>query len=198
MKGIFNFFTKDGKAFAGLESAIVLTTFVVVAAVFFYVFLGTGFITSEANKKTIDEGAKQTISSVELAGGVIAKGTPGDAPRVDYIIVTLKLTEGQSPVDIGTDNTTGIMLVAYTDNATYVPDVKWTKNFIGYNNGDNVLEQYEKVELNITVPEGSMLKGSKTHVVNKEFRLEVKPKIGAILPITRVTPPQIDKVMNLR
>ncbi|MPN61575.1 hypothetical protein SDC9_209313 [bioreactor metagenome] len=36
------------------------------------------------------------------------------------------------------------------------------------------------------------------NVVNREFRLEVKPKVGAIVPISRVTPPQIDKVMNLK
>jgi len=198
MKGIFSIFRKDEKAFTGLESAIVLTAFVVVAAVFSYVVLGAGITASDTAKKTIDEGVKKTTSSLELAGGVIAKGTPGDAPRVDNIIVTLQLTAGQSPVDIGTDNTTGMMVIAYTDNSTYVPDVNWTKTFIGNNDGDSVLEQHEKVELNITVPEGSMLKGSKTQVVNKEFRLEVKPKIGVIIPITRVTPQQIDKVMNLK
>ncbi len=198
MKGIFNIFRKDDKAFTGLESAIVLTAFVVVAAVFSYVVLGAGFTTSDTAKKTIDEGVKQTTSSVELAGDVIAKGTPA-TPAVDSIIITLQLTAGQSPVDIGTDNTSGLMIVSYTDNATYVPDVSWAKNFIGNNDGDNVLEQHEKVELTITVPEGSMLKSTTaTNVVNREFRLEIKPKVGAIVPITRVTPPQIDSVMNLK
>ena len=74
MRGIFNIFRKDEKAFTGLESAIVLTAFVVVAAVFSYVVLGAGFTTSDTAKKTIDEGVKQTTSSVELAGDVIAKG----------------------------------------------------------------------------------------------------------------------------
>ncbi|AKB77622.1 Flagellin FlaB1 [Methanosarcina horonobensis HB-1 = JCM 15518] len=197
MKGIFNIFRKDEKAFTGLESAIVLTAFVVVAAVFSYVVLGAGFTTSDTAKKTIDEGVKQTTSSVELAGDVIAKGTPA-TPSVDTIIVTLQLTAGQSPVDIGTDNTSGLMIVSYTDNSTYVPDVSWTKEFIGDDDGDSVLERHEKVELTITVPEPSMLQGTPTQVVNREFRLEVKPKIGAIVPVTRVTPPQIDAVMNLR
>lgn len=197
MKGIFSIFRKDEKAFTGLESAIVLTAFVVVAAVFSYVVLGAGFTTSDTAKKTIDEGVKQTTSSVELAGDVIAKGTTGAKPSVDNITVTLQLTAGQSPVDIGTNNASGLMIVSYTDNSTYVPDVTWTQKFIGASDGDNVLEQHEKVELTITVP-ASMLKGTKTQVVNREFRLEVKPSVGAIVPITRVTPPQIDNVMNLR
>jgi len=196
MKGIFSIFRKDEKAFTGLESAIVLTAFVVVAAVFSYVVLGAGFTTSDTAKKTIDEGVKQTTSSVELAGDVIALGS---SDKVTNLIVTLQLTAGQSPVDIGAGNESGLMVVSYTDNATYNPRVDWSQQFIGASDGDNVLEQHEKVELNITVPTGAMLLSTtKTNVVNKEFRIEIKPSVGAIVPITRVTPPQIDGVMNLK
>ncbi|MGI5991485.1 MAG: archaellin/type IV pilin N-terminal domain-containing protein [Methanosarcina sp.] len=195
MKKRFSIFRKNDRAFTGLESAIVLTAFVVVAAVFSYVVLGAGFTTSDTAKKTIDEGIRQTTSSVELAGDVIAKG--GNS-KVDQIIVTLQLTAGQSPVDIGNNSSVGMMVVSYADNSTYIPDAAWEQKFIGSNNGDTVLEQHEKVQLNITVPDGSMLKGDETQAVNREFRLEIKPKVGAIVPITRVTPAQIDKVMVLK
>lgn len=199
MKKRFSIFRKNDRAFTGLESAIVLTAFVVVAAVFSYVVLGAGFTTSDTAKKTIDEGIKQTTSSVELAGDVIAKGDEGETPTtVDQIIVTLQLTAGQSPVDIGNNSSVGMMVVSYADNSTYIPDAAWEQKFIGSNNGDTVLEQHEKVQLNITVPDGSMLKGDETQAVNREFRLEIKPKVGAIVPITRVTPAQIDKVMVLK
>ena len=202
MRGIFNIFRKDEKAFTGLESAIVLTAFVVVAAVFSYVVLGAGFTTSDTAKKTIDEGVKQTTSSVELAGDVIAKGTVGTEtvdPSVDTLLVTIQLTAGQSPVDIGATNASGMMIVSYTDNSTYIPDIEWESTFIGANDGDTVLEQHEKVELEITIPtDETMLQGEPTQVVNKEFRIELKPSVGAIVPITRITPPQIDGVMNLR
>jgi flagellin FlaB len=195
MKKRFSIFRKNDRAFTGLESAIVLTAFVVVAAVFSYVVLGAGFTTSDTAKKTIDEGIRQTTSSVELAGDVIAKG--GNS-KVDQIIVTLQLTAGQSPVDIGNNSSVGMMVVSYADNSTYISDAAWEQKFIGSNNGDTVLEQHEKVQLNITVPDGSMLKGDETQAVNREFRLEIKPKVGAIVPITRVTPAQIDKVMVLK
>ncbi|NLN43327.1 MAG: flagellin, partial [Methanosarcina sp.] len=42
MKKRFSIFRKNDRAFTGLESAIVLTAFVVVAAVFSYVVLGAG------------------------------------------------------------------------------------------------------------------------------------------------------------
>lgn len=200
MKGIFSIFRKDDKAFTGLESAIVLTAFVVVAAVFSYVVLGAGFTTSDTAKKTIDEGVKQTTSSVEIAGDVIAGGTPSDtAPTVDTITVTLQLTAGQAPVDIGVDSGAGMLVIAYSDAATYNSSTAWTQKFIGANDGDDILEQHEKAEITIVVPTDSMLQDTDPkNVVNREFRLEVKPKIGAIVPISRVTPPQIDKVMNLK
>lgn len=199
MKGIFNIFRKDEKAFTGLESAIVLTAFVVVAAVFSYVVLGAGFTTSDTAKRAIDEGVKQTTSSVELAGDVIAKGTSdGTKEKVDYLLVTLQLTAGQSPVDIGVNNGSGKMIVSYTDNSTYIPDIQWKSTFIGANDTDKVLEQHEKVELNITIPTGLTMLQDDTNSVNREFRLEIKPSVGAIVPITRITPPQIDGVMNLK
>ncbi|AKB67434.1 archaellin/type IV pilin N-terminal domain-containing protein [Methanosarcina mazei] len=217
MKGIFSIFRKDDKAFTGLESAIVLTAFVVVAAVFSYVVLGAGFTTSDTAKKTIDEGVKQTTSSVELAGDVIAEGTPavittaddpetpendpvyGTFPSVDTIKITLQLTAGQSPVDIGSGSGAGMMVISYSDSGLYFPVTEWTQTFIGDDDGDTVLEQHEKVQIDITVPDESMLKDEDVkNVVNREFRLEIKPKIGAIVPITRVTPPQIDEVMNLK
>lgn len=197
MKGIFSIFRKNDKAFTGLESAIVLTAFVVVAAVFSYVVLGAGFTTSDTAKKTIDEGVKQTTSSVEIAGDVIAQGTPA-TPTVDNITITLQLTAGQAPVDIGADSAAGMLVIAYSDNATYNSSTAWTQKFVGANDDDDILEQHEKAEITITVPDDSMLQGTKTQVVNREFRLEVKPKIGAIVPITRVTPAQIDAVMNLK
>ncbi len=196
MKGIFSIFHKDERAFTGLESAIVLTAFVVVAAVFSYVVLGAGFTTSDTAKKTIDEGVKQTTSSVELCGDVIAKEGDTDG-TVGYILTTLQLTAGQSPVDIGEDGNAGMMVVSYTDNGTYENSTDWTQHFIGATDGDNVLEQHEKVELNITVPTGSMLDATDT-AVNKEFRIEIKPSVGAIVPVSRVTPPQIDAVMCLK
>ncbi len=196
MKGIFSIFNKDERAFTGLESAIVLTAFVVVAAVFSYVVLGAGFTTSDTAKATIDEGIKQTTSSVELAGDVIAyEGETTDT--VDEIVVTLQLAAGQSEVDIGNNSVDGMLVVSYWDSETYEAELDWEKVFIGDDDTDDVLEQHEKVQLTITTPTGSMLMDANTSV-NTKFRLEVKPKVGAILPLSRITPAEIDVVMNLR
>ena len=59
------------KGFTGLEAAIVLTAFVVVAAVFSYVVLNSGFFTTQKSKEVVHTGVEQATSSLELSGDVI-------------------------------------------------------------------------------------------------------------------------------
>lgn len=190
---MLNIFRNDEKAFTGLEAAIVLTAFVVVAAVFSYVVLGAGFFTSDTAKETIHTGVQQATSSVEFCGDVIAIN---DTNKVGYIVLTLQLTAGGSPVDIGDGSDDGKLIVSYMDSNNYTSAVSWNKKFIGNNDYDDVLEQNEKVEVNITVPTSSLLAFEDT-ATNSEFTLQVKPPVGATLPITRTIPPQIDNVMLL-
>ncbi|RLG39318.1 MAG: hypothetical protein DRN91_00075 [Candidatus Alkanophagales archaeon] len=69
-KNIFN----NKRGFTGLEAAIVLTAFVVVAAVFSYVVLNAGFFTTQKSKEVVHTGVEQATSSIELAGTVIGHG----------------------------------------------------------------------------------------------------------------------------
>ena len=63
---MWNIFAKDEKGFTGLEAAIVLIAFVVVAAVFSYVMLGAGFFTTQKSQEVVHTGVTQASSSVEL------------------------------------------------------------------------------------------------------------------------------------
>ena len=62
-------FNKD-EGFTGLEAAIVLIAFVVVAAVFSYVVLGAGFFTTQKAQQVIYTSVDQASSSVEIMGDV--------------------------------------------------------------------------------------------------------------------------------
>src|SRR5437016_1530742 len=64
--------TRDERGITGLETAIVLIAFVVVAAVFAFVVLSTGLFSSERGKETVYAGLAKTRGSMELTGGVIA------------------------------------------------------------------------------------------------------------------------------
>ncbi|MDK2796370.1 MAG: archaeal flagellin FlaB [Archaeoglobaceae archaeon] len=64
-------FRRNEKGFTGLEAAIVLIAFVVVAAVFSYVMLGAGFFTTQKSKRVVDTGVQQASSSLTLDGQYI-------------------------------------------------------------------------------------------------------------------------------
>jgi flagellin FlaB len=195
MKESPGIFKKGNIAFTALESAIVFTAFVVMAAVFSYVIIGAEYATSDTDK-VIDEDIGRTSSSIELAGGVIAKASDS---KVNNIILTFQLARGQPPVYVGADSSQGLMIISYSDRATYIASTNWTRNFVGENDGDGLLEQYEKVEVNVTAPANSTLQSAEAgDVANSEFRLEVKPEVGEITPVSRIIPPQIDTVMNLK
>ena len=65
---------KDKKGFTGLEAAIVLTAFIVVAAVFSYMVLGAGFFSTEKAKAVVHSGVESATSSAEVTGDVIGHG----------------------------------------------------------------------------------------------------------------------------
>ena len=70
---MYNRFLKDEKGFTGLEAAIVLIAFVVVAAVFSYVMLGAGFFTTQKSQEVVHTGVTQASSSIAPSGDVIVR-----------------------------------------------------------------------------------------------------------------------------
>lgn len=98
---------RDEKGFTGLEAAIVLIAFVVVAAVFSYVMLGAGFYTTQKSKRVVDTGVKQASSSLTLDGQYIylvcskeAGGNTGSNGNVSEIYFYVTQTAGGTPVDL--------------------------------------------------------------------------------------------------
>jgi archaeal flagellin FlaB len=63
---------KKEAAFSGLEAAIVLIAFVVVAAVFSYVMLGAGFFATQKSQEVTYSGIKQSTSNLVFDGYLYA------------------------------------------------------------------------------------------------------------------------------
>ena len=66
---------RDERGITGLETAIILIAFVVVAAVFAFVVLSTGLFSSERGKETVYAGLAKTRGTMELSSSVVAKAT---------------------------------------------------------------------------------------------------------------------------
>lgn len=92
-------FKLNDHGFTGLEAAIVLIAFVVVAAVFSYVVLGAGFFTTQKAQETVYEASGQATSSFEVVGQVygLAYSQTG---ALDFIRFNIGNTAGGGTMDI--------------------------------------------------------------------------------------------------
>jgi archaeal flagellin FlaB len=156
--------SRSQKGITGLETAIVLIAFVVVASVFAFTILSAGVFSSEANKQTIHAGLKETRTGLRQAGSAFAfSGYVGSTRAVHKIVFVVQNSLAGEPVDLtppytwddsGTDpdivnGNTAATIVSYADENQRLSDVPWSTNFIGTNNGDSLLEDGEKAEVTV-------------------------------------------------
>lgn len=92
----------------GIESAIVLIAFVIVAAALAFVVLNMGFFTTQKSKETIRSGLGEASSALELDGSIVAHVDTTNK-KVTYWYAPLKLAAGEHPVDL----TVGKATIAY-------------------------------------------------------------------------------------
>jgi flagellin FlaB len=180
------------KGFSGLEAAIVLIAFVIVAAVFSYIVLNLGFFTAHKSKEVVHRGTDQASSSLSLIGSVIGHGNTA-TQRLTNVTIYLETSAGTGTIDLARDKT----IIAYTypdegihQSNIYIADDQLT--FVGENNGDKLLDVGEKAKFVLGRPGAAI-----SVKPNTEFTIEVKPPNGAPLGITRKAPPAIKRVMDL-
>ncbi|MFZ2499341.1 archaellin/type IV pilin N-terminal domain-containing protein [Methanosarcina sp.] len=193
---MFNKLQKSEKGFTGLEAAIVLVAFVVVAAVFSYVMLGAGFYTTQKSQEVVHTGVKQASSSVELSGDVMARGDNG-LTEIDSVTLFLQLTSGGSAVDM---NKT-LIVVSAPDISPVDLKLGATADAVNFaiadkfnDNDDELIDRFEKFEITINL---NAIGGAASITPNDQFQLEIKPPQGASYTIQRQAPPSIGAIMTL-
>jgi len=190
---------KDERGLTGLETAIILIAFVTVAAVFGYAVLSAGLFSAERGKETIYAGLEQAKSNMEVSGSVIATSTND---TLDEILVTVKNAIAGNPIDMtpcdGTSSATNKCVISLTTDADYLNNIKWTKDSIGADDGDNLLEIGEQFEVTIDLDDlGDGMALSANLTANDSFSLQVKPSLGSTITVMRTLPPQLDPIMDL-
>ena len=205
------------RGITGLETAIILIAFVVVAAVFAYTALSAGLFATQKSQEAVYSGLKEARSTLEIRGGVIAtaNGT-GSAARVKQISFVVSGVLGGEAIDFtaptaNTSNTgvaatasTNKVVINYIDKDQQRNDLYWTAEALGSDDGDDLLEQNEKFKITIgsattTADGGNLIDALLTTDLNTNttFSIEVKTAVGAVLEIERTTPAYIDTIMNL-
>jgi flagellin FlaB len=191
---MWNKFVKDEKGFTGLEAAIVLIAFVVVAAVFSYVMLGAGFFTTQKSQEVVHTGVAQASSSVELSGDLIARGDTV-AKNIVNVSMFLQLTSGGSSVDM---NRT---LIVYSSPRVVPKDL--TNNTTANANNFQIVRIYNDANSNYLIDRTEtfevlvQINALDTVGPNQEFQIEIKPPQGATYTVHRKAPPAISTIMTL-
>ena len=198
-----NLFRSDDRGFTGLEAAIVLIAFVVVAAVFSYVVLGAGFFTTQKAQQTVHTSVEQSSSTLEIVGNVYGTSTsPGTGGVIDYVNFSLGLAPGGTPIDF-----TKVVLVfsnattletltnaGASTNAVAEPTSAGEWGVTSIQNdptgaGTLLLQPNEQFTVSVYPTNGI--------IANDQFTIEIRPSVGAAFSITRTAPALINGVNSL-
>jgi len=195
LKRLYKSLRRDERGITGLETAIILIAFVVVASVFAYTVLSAGIFSSQKGQEAIHAGLEEARASMEIKGSVFADGnTTGNGTATAVVFTLTNALKGQK-IDLSPNNSgnaTHVTIISYTDANQHEEDIGWDIKFIGMNNGDNLLEMDEQAVITVdltglTAPPGTY----------DTFTISVKPATGAVLIIERTLPARIDPVMDL-
>jgi flagellin FlaB len=170
--------SSDG--FTGLEAAIVLIAFIVVASVFSYVILGAGFFTTQKAQETVYKGVEQASTNVEVVGNVYGIQSEGSV-GINEMRFSLKPAVGSSVVDLS-----GMKIIfstPATEPATLTLGTTADRStFTAKKDGSTdttVLKENEQAEIVFKVEPVQP---------NIKMYIEVRPGLGAVIPFSRTTP----------
>jgi archaeal flagellin FlaB len=198
-KRYFKNIYKDQKGITGLETAIILIAFVVVAAVFAYTVLSAGLFATQKSQEAVYSGLERTQATMEIKSSVIAIADgAGATEAVHELVFTLAIATGGESIDftnpsdddndgMADSDSTNYVTVSYVDKDQRVDNLAWTTTAVGQDNNNNLLETGEQFQLTI----GDLGSGDLTDALsptlssNDTFTIEVKTAKGAVLSFER-------------
>ena len=178
-------------AFTGLEAAIVLIAFVVVAAVFAYVVLGAGFFTTQKAQETVYKSVEQSTTNLQMIGNVYGIATDPSS-GIDEIKFSIGLAPGAPAINLEKMNiivstpTYGPTTLTWANATNATGDVSFVvlKDGKIAGGGQSTMKSGEQMEVRFIVIPG-VPKDTKINI-------EMRPGVGAALPFSKTTPPSID------
>ncbi len=98
-----NLITKGQKSshqgIVGVDAAILLIAFVIVAATFAFVMVNMGFSSTQKSKTVIVSGLSSAGTGLQVSGNVIGSGHVSDA-RINVTGIPIKVASSQNAVDL--------------------------------------------------------------------------------------------------
>jgi flagellin FlaB len=190
---------KNKRGIVGVEAAIVLIAFIIIAAALSYVVINMGFYTAQKTKETMQSGLDESLTALQLDGVVTAK--TDNSSYIEYVAFPAKLAAGHASEDLSGNS---VILSVYAPNTTLMNIYKgsvatdnttWDSLITSLSLGDNqakfaiyngnnntVLESTEKAFLVIHLAQGYRIYDYQT------VKIEVRTAKGAALTVVRTAP----------
>ena len=218
--------TRNERGITGLETAIILIAFVVVATVFAFVVLTTGIFSAERGKETVFAGLQKARGTMEVRGGVVANAATvyggaangaaettcdgldddtdtffDDGACPQYIFAgsvqwSVATTAGGEAIPLDPTATNNRTVVAYRDADLILDDVTYLATEI-VGDGDSLLEPGELFVMSVDVTDLTDGVTTAQLSANERFTFEIQTPVGAVLDLTRSMPAQLDAVIQL-
>jgi flagellin FlaB len=200
MQKFIKYLSGQEKGITGIETAIILIAFVIVASVFAYVVLSAGLFSTQKAKEAIHSGLEEAKSTIEVKGDIYGRMEDSILQEIYFTVAT---TTGGDTIDFTpptSGNYTNLVVISYTDAYQIFPSVNWTLTKLNSNGEDNLLDRNELfmitvdlrcVSENITDPAWAP---GPYHT----FTVELKPPVGAVLVLERTIPARVDEIVDLR
>ncbi|HEY90232.1 MAG TPA: hypothetical protein G4O07_00185 [Dehalococcoidia bacterium] len=191
------------RGITGLETAIVLIAFVMVASVFAYVVLSAGLYSSQKAKEAIHQGLEETRGSVELRGSVLARmelDLLSDTYFATEVILCVATVSGGEAVDL-TDTSGGDnkVTISYHDEYQQYPSLDWTLTKVVSTGVDNLLDSNEifQITVDLSAVNNGAADDSQKVQAYTNINLELRPPNGSVLQVERTFPPKVSQIVNL-
>ncbi|WP_448605131.1 archaellin/type IV pilin N-terminal domain-containing protein [Thermoflexus hugenholtzii] len=188
----------------GIETAIILIAFVIVAAVFSFAVLNTGFQSTQKAQEVMKSGMEHAASALELDGGIIISSQGGVLKTMNF---TVRLSPGKNPVSfdpaflsVAVTTPTYSRPNVYRDYST-TDDGCYVSPSIGIRacafkildaGAPGFLEHGDRFLIVVRWNGTSVALGPNVPVV-----IEIKPSTGNVLTINRLLPLVLDGVQYL-
>lgn len=189
---------RSKRGIVGIEAAIVMIAFIIIAVALSYVIINMGLYTAQKTKEAMQSGLDESLGALQLDGVATAK--TDNSSCIEYVAFPVKLAASHASVDLGANS---VIVSVYLPNTTLMSiyqgaivtnNVTWddlistlslgdnqAKSAI-YNGNSTMLESTEKAFLVIHLGQGYRISAYQT------VKIEVRPAKGAALTFVRTAP----------
>ncbi len=212
---------KARKGIVGIEAAIVLIAFVLVAAALAFVVLNMGMFTAQKSKEVIARAYEESTRAIDVAGSVVANVTnytDSANAKVTFISIPIKLTAGARAIDLNR-TTVSVMVILpdgtskYYENAVQKPVSSIQKvsgDLSSFVKDTLKLNTSSSVQINATwayarsTNNNNLLESGEIALLVIKFDeqgisvsaysriiVEIKPPEGSVVTVERTVPPML-------